>query len=69
MESLYKSPDEVDLFVAGMAERHAPGSLLGPTFTFIVADQFARLKQGDRYFYENGGQISSFTPGEFSLVR
>ena len=68
MASLYKTPDEIDLFLAGMAEKVEPSSgILGPTFLHIVADQFARLKEADRYFYENGGQSGSFTSGMLFL--
>ena len=28
-----------------------------------MADQFLRLKRGDRYFYDLGGQAGSFTEG------
>lgn len=63
MASLYKSPDEIDLYIAGISEKPAVGSILGHTFTHIIADQFARLKEADRFYYELGGQISSFTPG------
>lgn len=60
---LYKSVDDIDLYVGGLAEKHLPGSMLGPVFSCLIADQFARLKEGDRYFYEHGGHPSSFTPG------
>lgn len=61
---LYKSPDDIDLYIAGMAEKVISGGLLGHTFSHIVADQFARLKEADRFFYELGGQPSSFTLGK-----
>lgn len=61
LAQLYKKPGDVDLYLAGMLERRLAGSLLGHTFTHMVADQFARLKAGDRYYYEAGGQTSSFT--------
>ena len=65
MASLYKSPDEVDLYMAGMSERvTSTGGILGHTFSHIIADQFARLKEGDRFFYELAGQPSSFTIGK-----
>jgi len=35
----------------------------------IVGDQFARLKKGDRYFYEVGGQEGSLTPEQLAEVR
>jgi len=41
------------------------GAIMGNTFLCLFADQFLRLKQGDRFFYEHGGQPGSFTPGVF----
>lgn len=64
MASVYRSVDDIDLYVGGLTERHLPGSMLGPVFSCIIADQFARLKEGDRFFYEHGGQPHSFTPGK-----
>jgi len=52
LAELYTSPDDADLWVVGLAEDHLPGASLGPTFTAIIADQFARLRDGDRYWYE-----------------
>ena len=53
LASTYGSVDRVDLWVAGLAERHLPGSSLGETFTRILVDQFTRLRDGDRYWYRN----------------
>ncbi|KAE8751717.1 Chorion peroxidase-like-2 [Frankliniella occidentalis] len=69
LQSLYPSVEEVDLFAAGVSERPAPGALLGPTFTCIVGDQFGRLRRGDRFFYEEGNQPSSFKPEQLQQIR
>jgi len=53
LESTYGSVDRLDLWVGGLAESHLPGSSLGPTFTRIIVDQFQRLRDGDRYWYQN----------------
>ena len=37
------------------------GALVGDTFLCLIGDQFARLKLGDRYFYDLEGQSGSFT--------
>lgn len=63
LAAVYRSVDDIDLYIGGLVERHLPGSMLGPVFSCIIADQFARLKEGDRFFYEHGGQPGSFTPG------
>ncbi len=52
LSSLYTSPDQVDLWVGGLAEDHVPGALVGPTFHAILKDQFERLRDGDRFWHE-----------------
>ena len=51
--TVYVGIDDVDLWIGGLAERHVNGGLLGETFASIVTDQFTRLRDGDRYWYEN----------------
>jgi hypothetical protein len=52
LEELYGSVDEIDLWVGGLAEDHVRGGSLGPLFTRIIADQFMRMRDGDRFFYQ-----------------
>jgi len=42
----------VELFVGGLAEAPFGDSQLGELFTRILADQFERLRDGDRHFYQ-----------------
>jgi hypothetical protein len=51
LQKAYGSVDKIDAFEGGLAEDHAPGSDMGPLFTRILADQFTRLRDGDRLFY------------------
>jgi hypothetical protein len=53
LASIYDSPDDIDLWVAGLAENSQDDSLVGSTFSSILADQFSRLRDGDRFWYEN----------------
>jgi peroxidase len=61
---IYGTIDNVDLFMGGLAEAHAPGANLGPTFQAIVADQFRRLRSGDRFFWQN----ERFDPQTAALI-
>jgi hypothetical protein len=45
--------DSIDAFEGGLAEDHVAGSDVGPLFQKIMATQFVRLRDGDRFFYLN----------------
>lgn len=51
LASVYDSVADVDLFVGGLAEPHAPGAAVGATFRYVIAEQFTRLRDGDPDFY------------------
>ena len=55
LQSVYGSIGNVDLFIGGLAEVHARGARVGPTFQAIIARQFAALRGGDRFFWMNEG--------------
>ncbi|QQP38640.1 Peroxidasin -like protein, partial [Caligus rogercresseyi] len=61
LRTIYASPNDIDLFTAGLAEKSLQGSVLGPTFSCIIADQFSRSKSGDKYFFTHTGEIGSFS--------
>jgi len=52
LEDLYGQVKKVDLWVGGLAEDHVRGSQLGGLFHAIVTDQFERLRDCDRLWYE-----------------
>ena len=50
LSSLYGSLSDIDLYVGGMLESvDGPG----PLFTKIIKEQFQRLRDADRFWFEN----------------
>ncbi len=52
LASIYEDVSQIDLWVGGLAEEHVAGALVGETIFTIVRDQFERLRDGDRFWYE-----------------
>ena len=46
-------------------ENPAPGAIVGRTIGFLLGDQFARLKVGDRFFFDLQNQAGSFNLGTY----
>jgi len=70
LQKMYRSIDDVDLFVGGFLEQAHQDSLVGPVFKCIIGDQFARLKKGDRFFYDLGtDQNTRFEQRELAEIR
>ncbi|QQP38454.1 Peroxidasin -like protein [Caligus rogercresseyi] len=69
LRTLYASPNDIDLFTAGLAEKSLQGSVLGPTFSCIIADQFSRSKSGDKYFFTHTGEIGSFSKQQVENLK
>src|SRR5262249_3007569 len=65
LQQAYGNVANIDPFEGGLAEDHVGGSDLGPLFTRVLADQFNRLRAGDRFFYLN----ESFSLEETNILR
>ncbi len=53
LKGTFGSPDLVPAFVGAYAEKHLPGSEMGPLNHRIWRIQFEALRDGDRFFYLN----------------
>ena len=52
LAALYGDVNNVDVWVGGLAEDHMPGAMVGELIFTVLKDQFERLRDGDRFWYE-----------------
>jgi hypothetical protein len=52
LDKAYESAADIDLWIGGLAEADRAGSMVGEVFQRILVDQFLRLRDGDRFWYE-----------------
>ncbi|XP_071339083.1 eosinophil peroxidase-like [Trachinotus anak] len=70
--NLYGTPDNIDVWLGGVAEPFVRGGRVGPLFACLIATQFQRIRQGDRLWWENEGVFTEDqreSLGETSLAR
>ncbi|MFK7840314.1 MAG: peroxidase family protein [Bdellovibrionales bacterium] len=53
LTNLYGDISNLDLWVGGLIEAPFQDGLVGETFHIMILEQFTRLRDGDRFWYEN----------------
>ncbi|RWS10581.1 peroxidase-like protein [Dinothrombium tinctorium] len=69
IKSLYESPNDVDFVIGSFLEASESKSSLPATLKCVISEQFSRLRQGDRYWYENGNMVASFSREQLEQLR
>ncbi len=68
LRAAYGSVNRIDPWVGGAAEDHVSGSL-GPLFARIWKDQFLRLRDGDRFYFERRGVFTRYQIKKIPTLR
>jgi hypothetical protein len=58
LEKLYQSIDHLDPWVGAMIEKHLDYAQVGAINYVVMKDQFERLRDGDRFWFENDPMLS-----------
>ena len=52
LRAAYGDVEDLDMWIAGLAEEPVSGAVVGETVLAILKDQFERLRDGDRFWFE-----------------
>ncbi|KAL1518075.1 hypothetical protein ABEB36_001755 [Hypothenemus hampei] len=66
LQLLYGHVENIDIFVGGILEDPVQGGRVGPLFKCLLLEQFTRLRNGDRFWYENP---SVFKPEQLVQIK
>ncbi|XP_021347800.1 myeloperoxidase-like [Mizuhopecten yessoensis] len=71
LSTAYSHVEDIDLFVGGASEDNLLDGEVGPTFACLLAEQFHRLRYGDRFWYQHDlsdDQIDNVEKVELSKI-
>ncbi|XP_046655293.1 peroxidasin-like isoform X2 [Daphnia pulicaria] len=66
---VYASVGDIDLYIGGVTERPLPGAAVGPTFHYIIGQQFDNLRRTDRFFYNDLSKSVSFNSRQLGEIK
>ncbi|GIY55989.1 chorion peroxidase [Caerostris darwini] len=69
LQRYYNDVNDIDLWSGILSEIYSEGAVIGPTATCIIGLQFNKLKYGDRFYFEHGNQIGSFSYQQIKELR
>lgn len=71
LKNIYKSPEDVEFYVAGMLEtfEHVGNPLAGPTFGCVIGRNYKNVMAGDIYFYSSPSSPYPFTEAQIYAVQ
>uniref|UniRef100_A0A1A8P852 Myeloid-specific peroxidase n=3 Tax=Nothobranchius TaxID=28779 RepID=A0A1A8P852_9TELE len=65
---LYGTPENIDVWMGGVAEPFVRGGRVGPLFACLIATQFQKIRRGDRLWHQNLGVFNAGQRGALSSV-
>ncbi len=66
LEETFGDVELIDVWVGGLAEPPARGAMVGETVQAVLGEQFRRLRDGDRFWYQNhlGRELQRLIEGQ-----
>ncbi|XP_043261638.1 uncharacterized protein LOC122402694 [Colletes gigas] len=69
LESVYSGVEDVDLLLGGILEVPTNGAAVGPTFECLLKRQFIKIRNSDRFWYENDLPPSGLTSTQLGEIK
>ncbi|KAL8621727.1 hypothetical protein ACOMHN_061862 [Nucella lapillus] len=66
---VYRSVEDIDIFLGGIFEDHVPGGEVGPVFAYLIGQQFKNLREGDRLFFDSRGSEFGFSKAQIRSLK
>ncbi|MEN7547025.1 peroxidase family protein [Rapidithrix thailandica] len=66
LQAVYGDVNNIDVWIGALCEDHYPGANVGELIRTVLKDQFERLRDGDRFWYENDPHL---TPVEVKELK
>lgn len=57
--ALYGTPDNIDIWIGGMAEPFIPYGRVGPLLSCLIGKQMRHVRDGDRFWWEHLGVFTA----------
>jgi len=64
LAALYDTVDCIDPWIGALVEDHLPGAAVGELICVALKDQFTRLRDGDRFWFENDSALTDTEKAE-----
>ncbi len=69
LQNTYTSINGIDPWVGALCEDHVTGCSIGPLLKAILIDQFERLRDGDRFWWENDVMLDKTTKNDIRTTK
>lgn len=69
LEKIYTNVEDIDLLIGGILEIPNKGAVVGPTFGCLIREQLIKLRNSDRFWYENDIPPSSLKLEQITEIR
>ncbi|XP_046565033.1 peroxidase-like [Haliotis rubra] len=66
---MYASVDDIDLYSGGIAEAPFSGAAVGITYICLTGEQFKKLRDGDRFWFESTDSDTGFTSDQITQLK